>query len=1007
MNCNINNYIVCIFLISSQLFVYGQQDSTLLENRALTADELTISPQAVRDTLQPGRDTIIQSQSDTLPQSDAKNQAISVSPDALNIGTTYGALDSQWYDHKLKLIHLFGDAYVNYGTMELTAGYIVFNSETNEAQAFSIKDDRGHEVQKPTFKDGDQEFTYEELRFNFETNKGIVNQAVTQFTDLYVLGAKTKFVAADEEDGREDDVIYNSDALITSCTHDEPHFGIRTKKLKVIPKKVGVTGPAQLELAGVPTPLWLPFGFFPLTDGRSTGLKFPKNFPYQESLGFGIQGVGWYFPINDYMDLEVTADYYTRGTWGINSNYRYKKRYKYNGGVIFSFRNTITENDATLVKSSSRSMSLRVDHRQDSKAHPYRSLGGSIDFSTSGHYAATEIDFNNTITNQYGSNFYFKHKMPNTPFSLDAGLKHRQNTTTRTVDITLPDVNLTMQTIQPFKRKKAIGNERWYEKINVSGKSRLANFVETSDSTVFTRETLQNMRTGFTHDYNVNASFNFLKYFNFSPRVSYSEDWVLDTQEQTYLPGDNSFIETVERGFDSYRTWNAGTDLSTSLFGTITSDKGWFRGVRHIVKPRVGYSVDPDSRRRYVDTISYNDEFIKSYSRFDDGPFGTPRFTELSQSLTYGLTNVVELKYYSKREEEEKKVKLLNTLNVNGSYNFAADSLNWSTVRISGNTNIIKGFSSLRFNFALDPYLQEGTKTINKLVSTEQTIPLRVHNGNITLASDVTIKQIVEFLSGEGREDKGERRSLFGGKSNAKQSGEIHDMGKPPPPIDETGELIAIQVDTTLIDTTGIITSPPITDDVVIDQVKSDTLSNTQIEMTEEEALAIINGQTTTPEDAEDVNRKKKDRVEKAFGSEDDGLNVYEVNYTARAPSWVEILGNFKIDHTLSYTISSSDNQDTIFVGKHSIGVRGRLAITDNWSINVGNIGYDFSNDAFTYPYLGFTRKLHCWYLTFDWAPTNNAFGFFIGVNGGGTLDFLKYNYGQNNIQNGIGNNFR
>ncbi len=1002
----------------------GQQDSTLLENRALDSNYLDVQSEST-DTLPIGvRDTLA-IQTDTLPNGQAKTptQTQQISPDALDIKVNYGAVDTQWYDHKLKQVHLFGEAYVYYGTMELTAGYIILDMELNEAQAYSIKDTEGHEVQKPTFKDGEQQFTYDQLRFNFDTNKGIVNQAVTQFTDLYVLGAKTKFVASDEATGREDDVIYNSDALITSCNHDEPHFGIRTKKLKVIPKKVGVTGPAQLEIAGVPTPLALPFGFFPLTDGRSTGLKFPKNFPYQESLGFGIQGVGWYFPINDYMDLELTADYYTRGTWGVNSNYRYKKRYKYNGGVKFSFRNTITENESTLVRSSNRSMSFRVNHNQDSKAHPYRSIGGSIDFSTSGHYQATEIDFNNRITNQYGSNFYFKHKMPNTPFSLDVGLKHRQNTNTRSVDITLPDINLTMQTIQPFKRKKAVGNERWYEKINVSGKSRMANFVETSDSTVFTRETLENMRSGVTHDYNANVSFNFMKYFNISPRVSYSEDWVGDTQEKKYFEENDSIAEIVVRGFDTYRTWNAGADLTTALFGTITSDDGWFRGIRHTVKPRIGYSIDPDSRSRYVDTISYNSEFITSFSRFDDGPFGTPRFTDLSQSLTYGLTNVVELKYYSKRKEEEKKVILLNALNVNGSYNFAADSLNWSTVGISGNTNIIKGFSNLRFNFTLDPYLQQDTRTINQLVSTQQKIPLRLHSGNITLSSDITVKQIFDFISGEGREERvpRESRSLFGRRQAGKPPGELHEMGKAPPPADikdsqdgsDSGEPVSqpgvdreyskdqSPIKNTLDDT-------KVTDDPqqIIDSTEASDGVETPSDMTQEEAISLLTAQSGDSKEVKNTNENRKKKIGKAFGSPDDISQTYVVNYEARAPSWSEILGNFKIDHNLSYNITSRDNRDTIFVSKHSIGVRGSLAITDNWSVNVGNIGYDFSNDAFTYPFLGFTRKLHCWYMTFDWAPTNNAFGFFIGVNSG-TLDFMKYNYGQNNIQNGISNSFR
>jgi len=217
MNCKISNYIILIILISSYGLLLGQQDSTLLENRRLYPEEVLLSPESTAqrtDTLTPvGLDTIVTTQADTLPNGQAKmsGDGSIISPDALDVKVNYGARDTQWYDHKLKQMHLFGEAYVYYGTMELTAGYIIFDLESNEAKAYSIEDTEGHEVQKPTFKDGEQEFTYDQLRFNFETNKGIVNQAVTKFTDLYVLGAKTKFVASDKKLGREDDVIYNSD----------------------------------------------------------------------------------------------------------------------------------------------------------------------------------------------------------------------------------------------------------------------------------------------------------------------------------------------------------------------------------------------------------------------------------------------------------------------------------------------------------------------------------------------------------------------------------------------------------------------------------------------------------------------------------------------------------------------------------------------------------------------------------------------------------------------------
>lgn len=834
---------------------------------------------------------MIQDSLSRVSQAERNLQAKS-SPDALVTIVNYGARDTQWYDHKLKQMHLFGDAYVEYGSMKLTAGYIVFGLESNEAEAFSIKDEEGNDIQKPKFKDGDQEFNYERLKYNFESGKGLVYQAVTAFTDLYVLGSKTKFVGANESEDREDDVIYNSDALITSCNHEHPHFGIRTKKLKVIPKKVGVTGPANLELGGVPTPLWLPFGFFPLAQGRSAGLIFPKNFPYQPDLGFGVQQIGWYFPINDYMDLQLTADYYTRGSWGARSKFRYKKRYGYSGDLNVEYFNNKNENDNAIVETST-SMSVNFTHSQDSKSHPFQSLGGNITFSTNNHNADLYLDVRNRFTNTYSSNFYFKHKLPNLPFSLDLGLKHRQNTQTARVDVTLPDLRLTMQTVYPFKRKNPVGKEKWFEKINMSGSTRAANFVEATDSTLFDQSTLENMRSGVKHAYSVTSNMKFLKYFSANPSIRYSEDWVFKTLEKEYLPTQDSLVLSYNNGFDSYRSFSAGVNINTALFGTILSNKGWFRGIRHTIKPSIGYTINPDTRERYNEDIYYQGQLINTYSRFDNGAFGSPSFTDQTQSITFSATNVVEVKYFSKKHEEERKFKLLNQLNFNGGYNFEADSLKWSQVRMSGNTNLIKNLTNLRFNFNFDPYLEEGTKTVNRLVSTERKMPLRLDGGSITLNSGISIKKLFEI----GKAEEGPNKPKKG------------------------------------------------------------------------------------------IEEGKKDEIE------------------YQHPKLLDLIGKFTIDHNIVYAISSNDNQDTIAMSTHTLGVRGSIQITDNWNINVGNIGYDFKNKAITYPYIGFSRKLHCWNMSFNWAPSRKSFGFFIGVNGG-TLDFLKYNHGQNNAVSGVGGRF-
>ena len=347
----------------------------------------------------------------------SSDEEVRIADEGLDAEVTYGARDTMWMNHKENEVHLFGNAFVHYENMKLNAGYIVLNIETNIAEARSLQDTHGHTVQKPTFHDGTQEVKYNALRYNFETHKGVVLDAISAQSGMIVHGARTKYLSAEKDSSIQDDVIYNQNALITTCNHEHPHYGFRASKLKVVPDKIAVVGPANLEIAGIPTPLFIPFGFFPLAEGQSTGFIFPQDYEYSPTKGFGLRNFGWYFPINDYWDLTLTGDLYTRGSFGIIANSRYKKRYKYNGSFNISFDNTLVENRETAQNEARRSFGLRVTHTQDTKAHPYRSLGGSISFSTNDYNAFTQNDASSVLTTTYSSNFYFRHQMPNTPFN--------------------------------------------------------------------------------------------------------------------------------------------------------------------------------------------------------------------------------------------------------------------------------------------------------------------------------------------------------------------------------------------------------------------------------------------------------------------------------------------------------------------------------------------------------------------------------------------------------------
>jgi hypothetical protein len=720
---------------------------------------------------------------DTLPQDSVVTFPINYksSGDGLDAEIDYGG-DSIWLDAKEMKYHLYGKAFVDYEEMKLKAGYIIFDINNDIAEAFTIRDRRGKKVQEPEFTMGENTFKYNQLRFNFKTKKGIVTDAISQEGEYYVFGSKTKFISKESDSLLVDDEIYNTDALITTCNLEHPHYGIRTKKLKVVPNKIAVVGFSQLEIAGIPLPIFLPFGFFPLVKGESSGLILPEDYEYDEDLGLGFKEFGYYFPFNDYVDLRLTGDIYTRGTYRVRANSSYRKRYGYNGRISLGYANNKIEDGTTGLINSNKSISVSISHNQDAKAHPYRTIGGTVNIQTNNYQQRNFNDVNSQLNNRLSSNFYIRHTMPGTPFSFSAGLSHDQNNQTRQVNITLPDIKLNMNQIFPLKRKNATGEERWYEKFSLKYDLAMKNLVKATDTTLFTQETLDNLQTGISHDLSTNASFNVLKYFNFTPNASYDELWyfssrqvdfdeniIVDTISQETDPEGNLIvvtdttygqrIERIERGFQPVRLFNAGFGLSTQIFGTKTFSKGWLRGVRHIIKPRISFNFSPDSRSRYLETVASDlrDEFNNplEYNPYTNGAIRSPSLSQRQMAVRFDVQNVFEGKYYSKKDSTEKKFKLLNSLNFSGGYNFAADSVNWDDLRFSGNTRLF-GITTWNFSGTYTPYVYNGTRKTSTTLWSERKKLLEFRNFTTTFSTNIRVDQII---------------NLFKDKKNTKQQG--------------------------------------------------------------------------------------------------------------------------------------------------------------------------------------------------------------------------------------------
>ena len=867
---------------------------------------------AQTDSLYTTNSPIIKTVKDTTPV--VNKRTVEFADNGFETKVNYSSLDSQRYDHKTSEMHLYGNAKVTYENKELKADYIILQMESNIAEAMISKVKKN--AIKPTFKDGDKEYKYNRLKYNFETEKGLVIDAITQEGEFTIHGQTTKFVSAKNDTIFNSDVIYNANSVITTCQHDHPHFGFRGKKLKVIANKVAVFGPSNLELGGVPTPIWLPFGFYPLVQGTSSGLIFPQNFEFNSrALGFGLQGFGWYFPINDYIHTRLTADYYTRGSFGLYANTTYKKKYKFSGSVNLKFNNRITETVDSSEPLSAKGFGIRISHNQDSKAHPFVNIGGSINIIGNNNENRINDDVESVLTSTYTSNFFYRHSMPRSPFSFSLGLNHSQNTRTGVINLTLPDAKLNMNTIYPFVKKNRGGNdEAWYEKISFDYDAKLKSFVQATDSTFFTKEMYDDVKTGLNQDISLGFSNRVFNHFSFVVNADYEETSVLNTIEKEINKAVDNFTDTLVTntlsGFDSYRTYSAGASLNTQLFATLTSSKGWLRGIRHTLKPSVGFRYAPNTRETYSDTLYYSDDERAPvvYTRFNEGPFNNPSFSELQSQVTYGFNNVLEVKHFSKKDSTEKKFKVFDNVNVSGNYNFAADSLQWSRVSISSTTRLFKGITQLTTRWSFDPYIEIDNRSVNKTTWSEEGKLFRLETGQIRLSNKLTFKKI--------------REAFFGKKKDEIKT-----------PI-------------------------------------SDSKGNEQNQRFDRNL-----------EDFEKFDGPKDNKSD-----QEKGLVTLE-----------SIIDNISIDHNFVYTFTGVDDVIERKLQTHTLGISGRIPLTENWDFSIGNLSYDFVTSNLGYTRFTFTRKLHCWNMNFSWSPSRNTYSFSIGVNSS-ALNFLKYDYGQNNV---------
>lgn len=886
---------------------------------------------------------------DSLKVNIVKN--VNISKDALDDPVDYEAKDSIIFDNKNNLVHLYREAIVRFQTIEVKAAYIILNIKENVAIAEPLKEVNGQIYGKPDFKDRDQNFRANKMRYNFKTKKGIVYDVQTQQQNLYVVGEKTKFVSRDATaDTSDTDIIYSKDAILTTCNDEHPHYGIRAQKLKVLANKLVVVGPSNLEIGGVPTPLWLPFGFYPVTKNKQTGLLFPTAYGFQATQGLGFQGLGWYFPLGKHYNLQVRTDYYTRGNWGIKSDLDYSYKYRFNGNLNLGFNTIANEiqpnqlktgasTEVLLSKVKTRVFSIDWRHTQDSKANPYQTFSADMHISTNAGSVQRNLSYNfsDATRNTLNSGVNYSRQFLGKPYSFATSFNHNQNMQTHDMSLGLK-ANFPMQTLLPLKRFQSPSLPDNFNKVldqfSVTYNNRAEARLQTIDSLLLDKQSLQKIRTGLSHEASASAPVNVLKYFQFSPNARFKQIYFLDDVEYKYndeilykTSYDTIRQETIKTPYqigrlDTFQNrrltpvsdFSMGVGFNTTVFGTMQLKKGFFRGIRHKMNISGSFNYTPvlikqdwfkevQRPRAYSTSANQNIETLR-YSVFQgsiDNVSDPGKNPKATKNLSFTFTNNVELKVKGKKDTIARKIRLLDNFNIPISYDFSRDSMKMgSMIPMSLNNNLFKGLLNVNLQWNVTPYErakdQYGrwglidqkvwkTQNLGQIGKVRIPKPFVLDGGSLTLSTGFSIRQMLDFFD-------------------------------------------------------------------------------------------------------------KKDTTTKKLEVRPTSQQNRQPLFSKELPSITSLFDNFRVsyNYTLNFNRQTFSGRDTFFTSTNSLNISGSIPLSKNWNLNIGNIGLEIgknNRDRLGYIDIGISRDLHCWELAGSWQPTRQSFFFTIRVKQA-PLDFLK-----------------
>ncbi len=686
---------------------FGEKSTNMRRVRNATSQNGELSIAGERATRQrptvPATDSIMRDEGDVEA---ATSDTTTATPKRKKGGATFDdiiqgkAVDSVVFDARNNLIYSYRQGDVTYQGMNLKADFMRVNMNTKDIYAHGYTDTVNGEATKtlPEFADGGSPYTMDTITYNLDSRKAKIKGIATQEGDGWLVGGSVKM--------HPDESIHIHDGMYTTCDEtDCPHFYLKMTKAKVLPGKKIIAGYSYLVIEDVPTYIGIPEFFFPISTGPKSGILMPTY--GEDAKGFFIRDLGYYFTFGEHMDLALRGGIYTLGSWEVSAVSQYVKRYKFKGNfnLQYSAIRSGEKGESDFVQQNN--YKIQWTHSQDPKANPGSTFSASVNLTSSGYsrYSATNV--NDILATQTNSSISYSKNWEGTPFSLAFNMSVSQNSRDKTIAVTLPTITFNVSSFNPFKRKEAVGKTRWYEKIKMSYSMKMTNSVNTTESEIFTKETLQKMKNGIQHTIPVSTSLTLFNYINISPSFNYTERWYFKKVSQQWN-NETRTLETLdpEYGFWRLYNYNASVAANTTIYGTYVAKKKErkLQAVRHTITPNIGLAYAPDfSRQKYgfYETVQTDTTGrFKVYSPFTDNAYGVPGSGQ-QFALTFGLSQSLEAKIRTK--DTIKKIKIIDQISINGSYNFLADSMRLSTLPISLRTTLYNNIA-LQVSMTLDPY---------------------------------------------------------------------------------------------------------------------------------------------------------------------------------------------------------------------------------------------------------------------------------------------------------------